>query len=198
MSDDDLTAFFLFTRFLKQQEEGEFEEIDTACLYEELFKSPTCQRNVLPLYFFLTRNGERKMSVRELKRRFNCGAELIRRVKSSIDEKKPLSIPGKTPVKPVRDNRVLINLVDSMTRENGALSDSDLANILGTSRATVNRIRHDKDFSYKALRHGPLLSQRHIDKRLAFCRAHENDDWSKIIYTDESRLATSPDCPVMW
>ena len=64
MPDDDLTAFFLFTRFLKQPGEGEFEEIDTACLYEELFQSPECQRNVLPLYFFLTRNKERKMSVR--------------------------------------------------------------------------------------------------------------------------------------
>ena len=146
MSDDDLTAFFLFTRFLKQQGEGEFEEIDTACLYEELFQSPARQRNVLPLYFFLTRNMERKMSVRELKRRFNCGAELIKRVKKSIEEKRPLSIPGKKPVKPVRDDRVLINLVDSMTRENGALSDSDLANILETSRATINRIRHDKQF----------------------------------------------------
>ena len=117
MSNDDLTASFQFTRFLKQPGEGEFEETDAACLHEELFQSPACQRNVLPLYFFLTRNKERTMSVRELEKRFSCGAELIRRVKGSIEEKKPLSIPGKTPVKPVREDRVLINLVDSMTRE---------------------------------------------------------------------------------
>ena len=155
-------------------------------------------KDKISFYFFLTRNKERQTSVRELKKRFKCGAEQIRRVKKSIEEKKPLSIPGEKPVKPVRDDRVLVNLADSMTRENGALSDSDLANILGVSRATINRIRHDKDFSYKPLRHGPLLNQRQIEKRLAFCPTHQDDDWSETIFTDESRFATSPDCPVMW
>ena len=34
-------------------------------------------------------------------------------------------------------------------------------------------------------------------KRLAFCREHENDQWSKTIYTDESRFVTSPDSPLI-
>ena len=117
--------------------------------------------------------------------------EVYGREKASLD-------PREKPVEPVRDDSILINLVDSMTRENGALSDSDLANILGVSRATINRIRHDKDFSYKPLRHRPLLNQRQIEKRLAFCRTHEENDWPETIFTDESRFATSPDCPVMW
>ena len=155
-------------------------------------------KDKISFYFFLTRNKERQTSVRELKKRFKCGAEQIRRVKKSIEEKKPLSIPGEKPVKPVRDDRVLVNLADSMTRENGALSDSDLANILGASRASINRIRHDAQFTYKPLRHGPLLNPRQIEKRLAFCPTHQDDDWSETIFTDESRFATSPDCPVMW
>ena len=85
-----------------------------------------------------------------------------------------------------------------MTRENGALSDSDLANILGTSRASVNRIRRDNDYKYKPLPHGPLLEPRQIEARLDFCRRWQNEDWSKTIFTDESRFATAPDCPVMW
>ena len=141
MSCDELTAFFEFTRFLKEKSDDEYDEIDRSCLFDELFQSPECQRKVLPLYFFLTRNHDRQMSVRECKKRFNCGAELIRRVKKCIEEKKPLSIPWRPHIKPVRDDPVLVSLVDSMTRENGSMSDSDLANVLGTSRATINRIR---------------------------------------------------------
>ena len=34
--------------------------------------------------------------------------------------------------------------------------------------------------------------------RLAFCQAHANDVWSRTVFTDESRFASSPDCPIMW
>ena len=96
----------------------------------------------------------------------------------------------------MRDNGVLIGLVDSMTRQNGGVSDSDLANVLRTSRMSVNRVRHDLKYTYKALRHGPVLSQRNVAKRLEFCRVHQNDDWSNTLFTDESRFSTSPDCPI--
>ena len=89
-------------------------------------------------------------------------------------------------------------LVDTHTWENGAVSDSDLASILGTSKATVNRIRHDLKYSYRPLRHAPRLTDRHIQNRLAFCIAHQNEDWSNTLFTDESRFATSPDSPVKW
>ena len=42
------------------------------------------------------------------------------------------------------------------------------------------------------------MKERHVEARLAFCRIHLNDDWSKTMFTDESRFATSPDSPVMW
>ena len=87
--------------------------------------------------------------------------------------------------------------MDTITGDNGAVSDADLANLLETSRSSVNRIRHDLRYSYRPLRHGPLLQDRQIQARLAFCRAHLNDDWSRTLFTDESRFATSPDCPVM-
>ena len=69
--------------------------------------------------------------------------------------------------------------------------------MLGTSKSTINRIRHDLRFSYRPLRHAPRLNDRQIQARLAFCRAHQNDDWERTLFTDESRFATSPDCPVM-
>ena len=39
MSEDDSTAFFQFTRFLKQKGEDEFDEIDRSRLFEELFQN---------------------------------------------------------------------------------------------------------------------------------------------------------------
>ena len=98
----------------------------------------------------------------------------------------------------MRNDQALINLVDAMTRADGSLSNGALANILGSSESSINRIRHDLAYSYKPLRNGPRLLQRHFAPRLTFCLNHQNDDWSKTLFTDESRFSTSPDCPVMW
>ena len=108
-----------------------------------------------------------------------------------------LEVPGRKRINPVRDDQTLVGLVDSITGKNGAVSDADLAHLLGTSMSTVNRIRYDLHCSFRPLRHGPLLEERQIEARLAFCRAHQNDDWSGTMFTDESRFATSPDSPVM-
>ena len=97
----------------------------------------------------------------------------------------------------MRDNPTLVGLVDTITKGNGAVSDGDLGNLLGTSKTTVNRIRHDLKFSYRPLRHGSRLEERQVEARLAFCRAHQNENWSIVMFTDESRFTTSPDCPVM-
>ena len=136
------------------------------------------------------------MTVREMKKTFKCGGCLIQQVRKAIREKKPLKVPGHKHINPIRDDPSLVGLVDTITGDNGAVSDADLANLLGTSRSSVNRIRQDLKFSYRPLRHGPLLQDSQIDARLAFCRAHLNDDWSTTMFTDESSFATSPDCPV--
>ena len=62
----------------------------------------------------------------------------------------------------------------------------------------INNIRHDLKFDYKALRHGQVLTQRQVEARLAFCRDNVDQDWSAVMFTDESRVSTSPDSPVMW
>ena len=194
--DNDL--FFGYVRFLKGQRDPEHEEADSACLSREMFKSDDCQRTVLPLFYFLTRSPEQKLSIHKMKRRFKCGAELIMRTRKAIDEKKPVPSPGHKRDKPVRSNEILRGLVDSMTTGNGGVSCASLAKVLGASPASINRIRHDLDYTYKPLRHGPVLNQRQVRARLLFCQRHANDDWSKTMFTDESRFATSPDCPPKW
>ena len=123
---------------------------------------------------------------------------MIRRVRESITERRPLQIPGHQKAKPVRENPVLVQLVDATTHENGGASDLELARLFGTSRATINRIRHDLEYSYRPLRHAPFMTTVQIEKRLRFCTEHRDDNWENTLFTDESRFATSPDSPVMW
>ena len=125
-------------------------------------------------------------------------AELINHVRESIVERKPLRIPGRKKAKPVRENPVLVQLVDATTRENGGASDTELSRLFETSRATINRIRHDLQYSYKPLLHAPLATARRIETRLQFCTAHREDEWERVLFTDESRFATSPDRSIMW
>lgn len=197
MTSDD-GGFLDFTRFMRGEPDPRFQEIDRACLYPALFQHVECQLKVLPLYFLLTRNPEQKMSQEKMKKQFRCGAELIRRVRESIAERRPLQIPGHQKANPVRENPVLVQLVNATTHENGGASDLELARLFGTSRATINRIRHDLEYSYRPLRHAPFMTTVQTEKRLRFCTEHRDDNWENTLFTDESRFATSPDSPVMW
>ena len=88
---------------------------------------------------------------------FHCGSELAMRVKKAVAERRviPLRRPGK---KPMRNDPSLVRFVDQTTSHNGHVSDGELASLLGTSRTTINNIRHDLKYDYKALRHGPQNS----------------------------------------
>ena len=193
---DDTKHLVEFTRFMRGISSPDFEEVDNICVPKEFFGNPFCIQHVLPLYFHITRVSA-KTSIAKLKEMFHCGSELATRVKNSVAERRPIPLrrPGK---KPMRNDPVLMRLVDQTTSRDGHVSDGELASLLGTSRTTVNNIRHDLKFTYKALRHGPVLSERQIDKRLAFCRENAERDWSAVMFSDESRVSTSPDSPVMW
>lgn len=62
MESNNSNIFFDFPSFLKEDGDLEHEEIDKACLSHELFQDSNCLKPLLPLYFFLTRNREEKMS----------------------------------------------------------------------------------------------------------------------------------------
>ena len=144
MANDNDASFLDFARFLKEKPDERFREVDEACLSHALFQDPRCQRSILPLYFFMTRMGERRMSVRELKKRFRCSSDTISDVRTAIEERKPLQLPGHKKVKPIRNDPRLVELVNTMTREDGSLSNADLARVLMMSKSSVGRIRHDK------------------------------------------------------
>ena len=100
MTNNSDVSFLQFARFLKEKEDTTFQEVDRSRLSRDLFEDANPQRSVLPLYFFLTRGAECWMSVRQLKKAFNCGGDTIQRVRKAIQEKKPLEVPvgnGSTP-----------------------------------------------------------------------------------------------------
>ena len=90
MKDDQRHPFFDFVSFLMGESDNRYEEIDSTCLSDELFNDSKCQRKLLPLYFFLTRNPGNKMTVAQMKKQFKCGADTISRVKKAIQEKKQI------------------------------------------------------------------------------------------------------------
>ena len=163
-----------FSLFLNGKSPPEFAEIDRVCLSQDFFNDHFCIHKVLPIYFDFTRNHE-KVPIAKLKRMFGCGADLIYRVKKAVEQRTAISLPTRGK-KPIRNDPVLRRLVDDATRANGHVSDTELSSLLGTSRSTVNNIRHDLDYKYKALRHGPVLLERHVQARLAFCRDHVDQD----------------------
>ena len=185
-----------FALILNGESSPEFREIVSICIPREFITNPTCVHKILPLYFHLTRSSN-QTTIAELKKTFSCGAELIYRIKSAVAERKPICLPKRGKAN-VRNDAGLKTLVDRLTTENGHLSDTELASMLGTSRSTINRVRHDLLFKYKQLRHGQVLSERQVDARLSFCRDNVDREWSLVMFSDESRVSTSPDSPVMW
>ena len=194
-SDDFARHMLLSSRLLKGESLSDYIDLDRVCVPSEYLHHPTWLRTFLPLYYHLTRT-DNKMSIAEMKRVFGCGAALIGRIRKAIVDKKPIPFP-KPGKKNIRNDPLLRRLVDEATFEDGHVSDADLSRVLGTSRNTVNRIRHDLNFKYKALSHGPLLTERQIAARLSFCRNNGDFDWSKVLFPDESRFSTYPDSKVM-
>ena len=184
-----------FSLFLNRKSPPEFAEIDRICLPQEMFKDHFCIHSFAPL--LPLHEKRRKIPVAKLKQMFCCGADLVYRVKKEVEERNPICVPRRWE-KPIRNDPTLRRLVDEATSANGHTSDAELSSLLGTSRSTVNNIRHDLRYKYKALRHGPVLSERQVDARLVFCRDNLDRDWTTVMFTDESRVSTSPDSPVMW
>ena len=155
-----------FSLFLNGKSPPEFAEIDRVCLSQDFFNDHFCIHKVLPIYFHFTRNNE-KVPIAKLKQMFCCGADLIYRVKNAVEERKPICVP-KRGKKPIRNEPALRRLVDESISANGQVSNAELSAILGKRRSTVNNIRHDLKYKYKALRHGPVLSERQVGARLVF------------------------------
>ena len=62
MSNTHNTTFLDYAAFLRGVRDANHEDVDRACLSQEHFEDGKCQKSLLPLYFFLTREKESKMT----------------------------------------------------------------------------------------------------------------------------------------
>ena len=94
-------------------------------------------------------------------------------------------------------------LVDAETRYNGSVPDQSLADKIGDltgvvlSHDTIRRVRHELGFNYRPRMVIQELSEEQKRQRRDFCRwvlKKPDLDFSKIIFSDESRICEGPDC----
>ena len=92
-----------------------------------------------------------------------------------------------------RIDRKILTLAENSVRPNSIditkqLRELELVNI---SHRTVRNRLHEYDLHGKALAKKPLLTKRHIAKRLAFAKQYQNwtvDNWKKVLWSDETKI----------
>src|SRR5882757_2209503 len=60
------------------------------------------------------------------------------------------------------------------------------------SPSTMSRAIKKLGIERKSPTSKPLLTIVHKQKRLSWCLKHQNTDWSKVVFTDESTLRMAP------
>ena len=60
------------------------------------------------------------------------------------------------------------------------------------SASTIGRALRALDMVRKMPAAKPLLTQRHKERRLAWCQANQQRDWGKVVFTDEATLCPTP------
>ena len=94
------------------------------------------------------------------------------------------------PIKYTRQlvDRIVHRLIKKGTRSSTRLVSQDL----GYPRTSVRRVAHAAGLVSKARHHHPFLSEKMKQERVAFSRAHKNDDFSKILFVDEKKVNLCP------
>lgn len=86
-------------------------------------------------------------------------------------------------------------IIDVIKKDND-LSIGEIKNILKendimVSKSTVRRRLIDNNFVYKFPIKKPFLTEKHKENRLEWAKKNINQDWNKIIFSDESTLKIS-------
>ena len=95
--------------------------------------------------------------------------------------------------RPIKYTRHLVNrIVHRLIKKGSRSSTRIVAKDLGYPRASVQRVAHAAGLVSKARHHHPFLSDKMKTERVAFARAHKNDDFTKILFVDEKKVHLCP------
>ena len=172
--------------------------VNSACLTPDLMKDPESLRKVVPLYFYLTRNKGRRLPVSSLKKviqvwfRLDQKSQQIDRGEKASRHSGPQTYQTDQKRQKLHQNRRLHHTKQRWSVQHGTCA------LCRHKPCFCQQNRHDLKYVYKPRLHASFLNERQVQSRLLFCRNHQHDDWSRTLFTDESRFATSPDCPIMW
>ena len=113
---------------------------------------------------------------------------ILKRFRSS-DNPLPFTKKHTRPNRKVSDR--CIGLIGDIQRQSKSFSlaqikrELDRRNI-NVSKSTIHKYRHSLGFKKRKLYTVPILTDLHIEKRLAWCTLMRNHNWKRLAFTDES------------
>jgi transposase len=142
----------------------------------------------------------------------DVAAKLHMSLRDVVAAKKAMENPEpppehRPPGRPSKATPDIINEIHAATTEDPYLGARALARTIfvekgvAISRQTVNTYRKWMHFRFSKGRKCPLMTQRHVEKRLAFAQEarHGTIDWAReVIISDESRFGLYDDSRCMW
>ena len=92
---------------------------------------------------------------------------------------------------PTKITKKLQQKVLSLAKQNNYKTSRSIHREIGSSAShvsckTITRILHQGGYEYKPLKKIPLLKEDHLVKRVEYAYKHINQDWSQVIFSDES------------
>lgn len=157
------------------------------------------ENNILRLY----QDG---MSYSQIRRLLKVGNERISNVVQFAATHGTAPAP-KTRGRPRVVNSILVNKIDVISIHDAKLSDSQIAlqlretDHITVSRSSVNRAHHLLNYKWRPPKKIQALTDLQVQKRLDFCNSILNDphvDFTKIIFSDESRFTQTSDSRWIW
>jgi transposase len=102
---------------------------------------------------------------------------------------KPSWNNGNSHIMSSQDEQRLIRQV----RKNPKQTSSQLSNIVKVSASTVERILHRHGYIRAICRRKPILKDLNIKQGLEWAAANVNQDWTRVIFTDEAAFEVGDD-----
>jgi transposase len=102
---------------------------------------------------------------------------------------KPSWNTGNPHIMSLEDEERLIRQV----RKNPKQTSAQLSNIVKVSASTVERILHRHGYIRAICRRKPILKDLNIKQRLEWAAANVNQDWTRVIFTDEAAFEVGDD-----
>jgi len=135
---------------------------------------------------------ERGMSMKDLAAEAGCSKS---RVQGIIEHQKrtgtvkPTFNTGNKPILNAQAEERMVRHVRASPKQ---IADQ-IADYMKVSASTVRRIFKKRGYFRARCRCKPILSAKNVKDRLAWATANENQDWTRVIFTDESAFEHGDD-----